>query len=162
MSALAVVRWLTLNDPDIATLATDVRLHSAAIEAARAAGEARRQTFGEPENPTTPDPPTREPAGHTPSLPDGVAQPTGCVLQPVADSPHDPNEPPATCGTCRHWDRPGPNGVYVHTYGVCAAIHQNHHDGDGYPVILDTLTGPLNGFVATTAEFACAHHEARR
>lgn len=69
--------------------------------------------------------------------------------------------PDRTCATCQHWDPPGINATYVHTYGVCEGIHQDHHDGDGFPAILDTPPGPgrLHGLVATVAGFACNLHQ---
>lgn len=67
MSALAVVRWLTLNDPDVATL-----------------------VLGEAANLQPPADPVRETAGQNTTLSGVLAEPVGGVLQPVADSPHDP------------------------------------------------------------------------
>ncbi len=68
--------WRAANDPDIATVWTS------------------RLTNGEPANHPAPDGPAREPAGHSTTSGGIRDNPAGDVLQPVADSPHDPE--PAT------------------------------------------------------------------
>lgn len=69
--------WRATNDPDIATVWTG-RLTPT-------------RPNGEPANPPTLAEPARETAGQSTTFGQVRDEPTGVVLQPVADSPHDPD-----------------------------------------------------------------------